>query len=231
MPKLNEYIGMLLSEMVKARVTADLETVRVAELYASHPLLKNMPLPHMRLPEIKLDIPIAIKDVDKTASPVYNFPKMKEVFTGIYTAQIKKENLTITAEEKETLDKRIEAVIKELGSGSTLPPTVDYIAEKFTSQLTTEESQAARKTVKSKTDFTKFAKISDSIKAELIKELPKHIEIPEAGIDVIVTANELRDAVEKDKLTVINLSVTEDGYMWNTITKDDGNTENKLLPE
>ena len=61
MPLLGDYLGQLLSEITIARMHADLETVRLAELYATHPLLKNFPVPHVRLPDVELELPVLIK--------------------------------------------------------------------------------------------------------------------------------------------------------------------------
>ncbi|MEJ2127120.1 MAG: hypothetical protein P8X84_06440 [Candidatus Bathyarchaeota archaeon] len=54
MPNLGDYLGNLISEVTLARMQADIEAVRIAELYSSHPLLKNMPIPHFRLPAKKV---------------------------------------------------------------------------------------------------------------------------------------------------------------------------------
>ena len=72
MPYLGDFLGHLLSEITMARVQADLEAVRVAELYAGHPLLKTLPVPHFRLPTLTLDVPVAVKSIDEVqpgASP------------------------------------------------------------------------------------------------------------------------------------------------------------------
>jgi len=66
MPFLGDYLGHLLGEVTIARMQADLETMRVAELYASHPLLKHMPVPHFRAPQIDMDIPVVIHGVENS---------------------------------------------------------------------------------------------------------------------------------------------------------------------
>ena len=60
MPYLGEYLGHLMAELAIARMEADLETVRLAELYAAHPLLRSMPVPHLRLPDVDVDLPVLI---------------------------------------------------------------------------------------------------------------------------------------------------------------------------
>ena len=74
MVNLGDYLGHLLSEVTKARVQADMETLRIAELYASDPLLKNFPVPRMRLPNLELNVPVIISetpdDDDKSTSVI-----------------------------------------------------------------------------------------------------------------------------------------------------------------
>ena len=65
MPYLGDYLGHLLSEITNARVQADLESVRVADLYASHPLLKHMAVPRFRLPTITIDAPVVMRNMDE----------------------------------------------------------------------------------------------------------------------------------------------------------------------
>ena len=65
MPYLGDYLGQLLAEISLARLQADLETVMLAELYAAHSILRTMPVPHMRLPEVELDIPVLISDSEQ----------------------------------------------------------------------------------------------------------------------------------------------------------------------
>ena len=64
MPYLGDYLGHLISEVTMARMQADVEAVRIAELYASHPLLRTMPVPRFRLPEVQVDIPVVINELE-----------------------------------------------------------------------------------------------------------------------------------------------------------------------
>ncbi len=56
--------GSLLAGITQARVMTDIESVRTAEFYAQHPLLKHMPVPRLRCSEVNLDVPIIIEDVE-----------------------------------------------------------------------------------------------------------------------------------------------------------------------
>lgn len=66
MPYLGDYLGQLMAEIAIARMHADLETVRLAEIYAAHPLLRTMSVPRLRLPEVDLELPVLIEQVEET---------------------------------------------------------------------------------------------------------------------------------------------------------------------
>src|SRR4051812_7222602 len=100
MPYLGDYIGHLLSEITMARVQADLEAVRLAEMYASHPLLRHMPVPHFRLPTMTLDVPVAIKGMEEAKireSPRGDvpLPVMRERFAAVLTSHMERAGITL----------------------------------------------------------------------------------------------------------------------------------------
>src|SRR5260370_24658169 len=74
MPRLGEVLAALLSDAAQARVRADLETIRIAEAYSRDPLLKNLPVPRFRLPDITVDVPLLISQVEGTTDPATGLP-------------------------------------------------------------------------------------------------------------------------------------------------------------
>jgi hypothetical protein len=70
MPSLGEFLGALLADAAQARIRADVETIRFAEIYNQDPHLRHLPVPRFRLPEITVDVPLLILDISgTTASP------------------------------------------------------------------------------------------------------------------------------------------------------------------
>ncbi|WP_345990998.1 hypothetical protein AAEU33_03980 [Chryseobacterium sp. Chry.R1] len=59
MPKLNEYLGGIVSEIASARKMADLQTVQIAKEYAQDDLLKHFSIPRMKVGTVDLTIPFA----------------------------------------------------------------------------------------------------------------------------------------------------------------------------
>src|SRR6267154_326622 len=68
MPKLGDFIGALLSDAVQARVRADIEALKVAEAYSGHDLLKYLPVPRFRLPDITVDFPVIVSSLEGASS-------------------------------------------------------------------------------------------------------------------------------------------------------------------
>ena len=86
MPALSEYLGALLAEVINARLQADLESARIAQLYASHPLLQHMPIPRFRLPNVSLDLPVAVEKIDQppaTTTHPSELPALRHKIDGI----------------------------------------------------------------------------------------------------------------------------------------------------
>ena len=60
MPRLGDVIGALLSDAAQARMQADQEAVRIARAYSQDELLRHLPVPRFRLPEITVDLPLLV---------------------------------------------------------------------------------------------------------------------------------------------------------------------------
>ena len=114
MTNLGDYLGQLMSEVVIARVHADLESVRVAELYASHPLLRHMPIPRVRLPEIQMEVPVVI---DGSGSPGPNESPRggaskaegRKQFDSVLTTHLRNNKVRLRANQREVLVKALDA--------------------------------------------------------------------------------------------------------------------------
>ncbi|MRR14805.1 hypothetical protein EG833_05130, partial [archaeon] len=108
MPKLGDYIGQLLSEITIARMHADLEAIRIAELYASHPLLRHLPVPHFRMPHVDLDVPVVIKEMEeqKDGEPPRGSPGLKDMriaFDKVVTEKLAEEHIVLKPEHTKKL--------------------------------------------------------------------------------------------------------------------------------
>jgi hypothetical protein len=65
MAELADFLGHILEEITRARVSADAEAIRTAKRYASDPdgLLRYFPVPRLRLPNIEITAPLIVSTV------------------------------------------------------------------------------------------------------------------------------------------------------------------------
>lgn len=64
MIKLSDYLDYLHNEIIQARKKADENAIETAKEYADHEYLKYFKVPRFSMPNIKLDIPLKISDLD-----------------------------------------------------------------------------------------------------------------------------------------------------------------------
>ena len=217
MPNLGDYIGQLMAEITLARMQADLEAVRLAERYASHPLLKTFPVPRFRLPDVTLDFPIAIaavhapRDGGATLDPA----KALNLFKTALSEQLGESGVKLSAAEKrivhDAVDKRVDAMrITELVSTSSVS-----IADAVTNAV--EQSLPAA--VLGGEERNRFI---DAIRNRVRSVLLPLVPAP-SRVEVVTNTAELRE-LPPQAVTRLKLTITEQGLEW----KGDGK---KLLPE
>ena len=69
-PSLAEFLGALIQETARARMFADMESIRIAETYYRDTYLKHLPIPHFKMPEVSIEMPVAVMQLN--ASKVKN---------------------------------------------------------------------------------------------------------------------------------------------------------------
>ena len=225
MPKLGDYIGHLLSEITIARMQADLEAVRVAELYASHPLLRYMPVPRFRMPDVDMDVPIVVKDLEEPAdgeSSQGNPPiaEMRKVFDEVIASLLAKENITLNApvqkKLKSTLDKRVVAL--------TRPVEIAIDMNRVSHDLSINAVKAMGEAIRPE----KRAKFEETLKDSLRVEFIKIRKAP-TRLNVLVTTAEIREAGPNEVITHLHLKISEEAFEWTTVESDKGKDDRLVI--
>ena len=232
MTHLGDYLGHILTEITNARVHADLESVRLAELYASHPLLKYMPVPHFRLPTLTLDIPVIIKEMEpekkETQTPDQVLEEMKKRFNEFLVPYLKNTGIKL---EKKTIEKISLALEKKsvsLKPTPKLPLSTTHITDEFVNSViqTLRESHTQKEIILEK---GRLDQIAEELKRSSYADLSNIVQSP-PRLSVLVTTAELREAGPSDRLTYVHLTVSESGVEWTT-TESEGKTQSRLVPE
>lgn len=234
MPALGDFVGSLMSEITLARMQADLATVRIAQLYASHPLLKKFSAPRMRLPEVSLDVPVAIENAGDAGGAPGPTPADWEGARTSIDAIIEQE----LANRKARL---APAALADLKGGLDNFFTKLEKAEAFS---VTDAAQAADRiyqlvepiltkgpfeegAVPAMPDGTSAADASLVRKFRL--EFSKLVPLP-SRVQVLATAAQLKDAGPPEDLVRLKLSISEEGVEWSQSDPNDSSSA-LLVPE
>jgi len=236
MPYLGDYIGNLLSEITTARVQADIEAVRVAELYASHPLLKHIPVPHFRLPTVTLDVPVAIKEIEEMgkapapASAVV-LRSIRKNFEQVISSRIRQSGIKLSDVQAKNLRRDVSLKFANFKQPSGVPLSMTHIADElvFTTANVLRPSLEGPEEKEDRSKLERIEKLESELKTELYMEFSKFLKAPNR-LNVAITTAELREAGSSEVMANIHLSITEDAFEWSVI-ESDGKPRSRLVPE
>lgn len=232
MTYLGDYIGQLLSEITMARMHSDLEAIRIAELYAGHPLLRHMPVPHFRLPDVQIDVPVVIKELDEPTSgePPHGAPtldKLGKTFDEVLTKWLVKKGIKLRPQDK----KKLESVLEEKMVDITQPLGVAVDVKRVGDEL----SRAVLRVLIESGEFFKtedpaqVKKLEEELKKIVWIEFLKLFKSP-PRLHVLVTTKEIREAGPSETITKFQLKICEEAFEWTTI-ESDGIERDRLVPE
>lgn len=231
MPYLGDYVGQLLAEIAMARMQADLETVRLAELYEAHPLLRTMPVPRMRLPQVDLELPVAIQESEEprkgeSSRGGFDPKKLGDSFMNLLDKGLDQQGVKLTSTQR----KRVQEAVT-----SRLTPTVPTAVGVDVRHLADAATEQAVQTVGAVLASSKRREVQMS--PEFGEELRRQVRLafmqqrsPPPRLFVLVTGAEIREAGEAQNLTRLKLSITEQAVEWTTVETEGGSTD-KLVPE
>lgn len=232
MPNLGDYLGQLLSEISLARAQADLETVRLAEVYAAHPLLRTMPVPHVRLPEVELEIPVLVQAAEEprageTTRGGVQLAAVSEKFGELLDQHVAGASISLSEEERQ----RVAAAVDERLSVQALPAEasvdVGRLADDFTATAlrTIEELKGPSETGEPAVPPDLAAQLREAVRLEFLK-----LRTPPPRLTVLVTSAEIREAATSENVTRIRLKVSEQALEWTTVDSETGGRD-FLVPE
>jgi len=227
MPYLGDYLGHLLSEITNARVQADLESVRIADLYASHPLLKHMAVPRFRLPNVTVDVPVIVRKMDEAipGQPLRGGVSLEDVQQAIERAlNAALDQNAVKIAPKRKLELR-EAMTRSASrfrpvAGAGIPAgDIDGIAaaagEAFLELLSDSPDAASR-----------LQKIIFETVAATLRQAGQAVP----RLHVAVTASELRDGGPPELMARLHLAVSEEAMEW-SVSESNGKTTSRLVAE
>ncbi len=234
MPKLNDYIGSLVSSITNARVMSDVQTVRVAEEYAKHDLLKHFSVPRMRIDDIEMTIPIALDEFSEKTETVYEPIDNQRFNSVVYKELINHLGLTkLPLTVSKNIRSRIAEQTQQLEQSLRITKDLTVLSS-YTKDLTLMILNLEKEIPKISEELIRKRKIEE-MPQQLEKVLMQEIKITNQkknieDLHVIVEAHKLKEQ-KPESIIYIKLKISEEGMEWNKAENQDGKIESKLLPE
>lgn len=225
MASLNDYIANLLAGVANARMQADLESMRIARIYAADPLLQHLPVPRFRLPTVTLDLPVGIDRPVETALPTDRaaaHQRMADALDSILSAN----GASTSARAKAPALRALSAVVDELAGnprpdGAAIGQGVDQAMQAVKNALA-----SSRRTKAGVMDSRAEASAREQLTSALQSLVPPRT----SDIQLIVATSQLKELGPPESLTRIRLTVTEEGVEWTQSNPDDPSTR-RLMRE
>jgi hypothetical protein len=217
MPKLGEVIGALLADAAQARVQADLEAVKIAEAYSRHELLKHLPVPRFRLPEITVDLPVlvsAVEGLDSGGARIFGEPTSAEITKAVREGS-RGSNIRLPREELTNASAAAVQRAKELFAASArlLGPA------RFAHELTDVVVASVKAALGDDADPEQLKALDTAMQSSLRDLLATKL-VPSPDVQVLATAGEIKAHADIGSVVRIRLTITEDAY--EVVTRDDG---------
>lgn len=252
MVKLGDYVGLILSEMTRARAQADVETLKLAELYATNKTLRNFAVPRVRLQNVEITTPVVIDKQDESALEAYNKPvkisEVRAVVDNAIATNLERNNIRLSPAEtsavKKSIDERSGVVARRFAPVSAQPvtargpqPTTEEtisladtknIADEYSVQVNLhlkrlKDTQPAYKNID-------VDKISAEVKTELRSRIA-NLRPPPPRLEVLVNTAQIKETAAKELVTYVKFTITEDSMEWSEYQSSTGEVREQLVPE
>ena len=231
MPNLGDYLGQLMAEIALARMQADLESLRIAELYAAHPLLRTLPIPHLRLPEVNLEIPVLIESSEpsrpgETPRGGYRLPGLVERFRSV----VRRVLGGVGVELSEAEHRRLRTVLEDRLDVLRLPDEVSIDVRRVADDLTT--TTLRHLSGRPAGGRAKPIVLPDNLEQILREAATREFlsaRTSSPRLVVRVTSQELRE-VGPEGATRLRVRITEQGLELTRVEGDAG-AQDRLVPE
>jgi hypothetical protein len=215
-----------MAEITRARLQADLESVRVAEIYAANPLLEKLDVPRFRLPEVKLEIPVVIAETRECASDTgedIDGPTLIQSFQQVFLDCQEDLPITLPTRARARLTTACRRKVDELLAAGQTPliTLADALVEVTGAFLEAYKPRKGKLTAEARTEWLgAFRGRLRTAFLGLVKDPPR--------IYIEGTAKDLREA--GDCIARLTLSVSEEALEWQFVD-DDGERRAFLTPE
>lgn len=218
MPDLGDFLGTLLGELTTARLQGDVEALRVADIYANHELLRHLPVPRFRLPEIRIDMPAILEAETKDRGPADTKAIAAAVLNGLQRA-LDERQLALTRTEDARMSEMVTKVLEQALSAPVSPPA-QRVAERIVSEL---------RSISASLSDPQHAGALEDVRDEIARRLVV-ARASAARISIVPHTGAIREIADGDRLIRIHLVISEEAVEW-TVLETASGTKERLVQE
>jgi len=220
MPKLGDFIGALLADAAQARVRADLEALKIAEAYSAHDLLKHLPVPRFRLPDITVDFPVLVSALEgtpaKAGDRLFDQPTRDEL-TKIVRGALTESEISLAAAAR---DKVAAAVVQRARQLFEPGPQFLLSPARVSGDLAAAAAAAAKAGLKESARAAETLKKFEAATKAAVQALLLTKLVQSPSLQVTVTSADIKSHGNPDSVIRVRLTITEDAY--EVINRDEG---------
>ncbi len=256
---LKDYLGSLVKDLNEARHIADIETARIAEIYANDPLLKHFSVPRMKILETELTIPIAVDHLEHSITTEYDPIDNQKLYAAVYkelknTTETRSFNTSMSNKLKTDIYNYIDKLEKEIKGGDDADISIDKLANNIATTFISTIKSDTTEIKKYDTRVNKFRTIKDSrrgnrvvkeiskanqfkslvetnVKKHLVQTIKPLIVIEKLENAHVTTESAKLKEYSPQSIVYIKMKVTEESMEWQTMVDDDGKVVPKLIAE
>ncbi len=232
MPKLNEYLGSIISSLSTARVMADVQTVRVAEDYAKHELLKHFSVPRMRIEDVEITIPVAIESTQEKLDEPVDIIKNRDFNSAIYSEVTRSLGMKSLPKEMSTqvramISESTETLERQLNKSGDMASVNDFSQHISANVKRIATEQKILNEEQEKSEFNIEERIASTATQQINAMAPKK----SIGEMNVIAESHLLKEQGAGNIMQIKLKISEDALEWQNSEDNEGNTKSMLLPE
>jgi hypothetical protein len=227
MTDLGHVLGSVLASLARARHIADLQTAEIAEQYRDNPLLEGLSVPRVRVPELRIELPILIDgETDGSPGKLHDAEYIARRAVATIHEGLNAYDLRLHANVRQQLLKELSAGLtrKTKSQADVTKEAVIRRAERITRRvllstplaehLSQDQLRAILAAVRHRVDETAEAKPSQP-----------------PGIKVNPLSSEVKENASPAVVARLTLAMREEGLEWEISRSDDGTTRRRLGPE
>lgn len=239
MTDLSDFLGGLVSGISHARLNSDIESVKIAEIYAQDPLLQNLSVPRMRIDTVELSIPVAMEGIKEKKEVVYEISdtsKLLEISYAVLLKSLSTGSLPaqLSNELKKFLEESTRVMVDRTRTNPAEEPLLNYtttVALFVTRLSDTIFKQLKRKPLSADEQFNLQKDIVEKLRSALKEQVSiSYREKKADSLNVIVEAARLRE-IKPENIIMIKMKVSEQGLEWIKMENSKGEVISKLTPE